>query len=87
MISRYTRPEMGLIWELENRYAKWLDVELAACESMSEEGLIPVEALETIKKKAGFSVERILEISSKTIVGYSASTRQTINLEDVYHIP
>jgi len=66
MISRYTRPEMGLIWELENRYAKWLDVELAACESMSEEGLIPVEALETIKKKAGFSVERILEIEEET---------------------
>jgi len=66
MISRYTRPEMGFIWELENRYAKWLDVELAACESMSEEGLIPVEALETIKKKAGFSVERILEIEEET---------------------
>ncbi len=66
MISRYTRPEMGLIWELENRYAKWLDVELAACESMAEEGLIPMEALKTIKKKAGFSVERILEIEEET---------------------
>jgi adenylosuccinate lyase len=57
---------MGLIWELENRYAKWLDVELAACESMAEEGLIPVKALETIKKKAGFSVARILEIEEET---------------------
>ncbi|MBW1900366.1 MAG: adenylosuccinate lyase [Deltaproteobacteria bacterium] len=66
MISRYTRPEMGLIWELENRYAKWLDVELAACESMAEEGLIPMEALKTIKKKAGFSVKRILEIEEET---------------------
>ena len=62
MISRYTRPEMGHIWDLDNRYAKWLDVEIAACESMAEEGLIPVEEIETIKKKANFSVNRILEI-------------------------
>ena len=66
MISRYTRPEMGRIWEPENRYAKWLEVEIAACEAMADEGLVPKEALETIKKKAGFSVERILEIEETT---------------------
>jgi len=66
MISRYTRPEMGRIWEDENRYAKWLDVELAACEAMSEEGIVPREALENIRRKAGFSVQRILEIEEET---------------------
>jgi len=66
MISRYTRPEMGRIWEHENRYAKWLEVEIAACEAMAEEGLVPEEALETIKKKAAFSVEKILEIEETT---------------------
>jgi len=66
MISRYTRPEMGRIWELKNRYAKWLEVEIAACESMAEEGLIPKEALNTIKEKADFSVARILEIEEET---------------------
>jgi adenylosuccinate lyase len=66
MISRYTRPEMGRIWELENRYAKWLEVEIAACEAMAEEGLVPEDALETIKKKAAFSVEKILEIEETT---------------------
>ncbi len=66
MIDRYTRPEMGRIWTAENRYAKWLDVEIAACESMAEEGLIPGDALETIKKKAKFSVSRILEIEEET---------------------
>lgn len=65
MISRYTRPEMGRIWELENRYAKWLEVEIAVCEAMGEEGLIPPDALENIKK-ASFSVERILEIEEET---------------------
>lgn len=66
MISRYTRPEMGQIWEPENRYAKWLDVEIAACEAMANEGLIPKKASENIKKKAGFSVERILAIEEET---------------------
>jgi len=66
MISRYTRPEMGRIWEDENRFAKWLDVEIAVCEAMAEDGLIPKEALENIKKKARFSVDRILEIEEVT---------------------
>lgn len=66
MISRYTRPEMGRIWESENLYAKWLEVEIAACEAMEQEGLIPEEALENIKKKAAFSVGRILEIEEET---------------------
>ncbi len=66
MISRYTRPEMGRIWEAENRYAKWLEVEIAACEAMAEEGLIPESAVETIRKRARFSVDRILEIEQET---------------------
>jgi adenylosuccinate lyase len=57
---------MGRIWELENIFAVWLQVEVLACEAMAEEGLIPKEALENIKGKAGFSVERILEIEERT---------------------
>jgi adenylosuccinate lyase len=66
MIRRYTRPEMGRIWEDHNRFAKWLDVEITACEAMAEEGLIPKASLKTIKEKAGFSVERILAIEEET---------------------
>ncbi|MFH1490863.1 MAG: adenylosuccinate lyase [Pseudomonadota bacterium] len=66
MIERYTRPEMGRIWEHENRYAKWLEVEIVACEAMAEEGLIPGASLENIRTKADFSVERILEIEEET---------------------
>jgi adenylosuccinate lyase len=66
MISRYTRPQMGRIWETENRFAKWLDVEIAACEAMAEEGLVPKQAVKNIKKKARFDVDRILEIEEKT---------------------
>ncbi len=66
MIERYTRPEMGRIWEPENIFSKWLDVEIAACEAMAHEGLIPEAAVENIRQKAGFSVERIQEIEEET---------------------
>ncbi|MBU4425830.1 MAG: adenylosuccinate lyase, partial [Proteobacteria bacterium] len=49
-----------------NLYAKWLEVEIAACEAMAQEGLVSEEALENIKKKAAFSVGRILEIEEET---------------------
>jgi len=62
MIERYTRPEMGAVWSEENRYRKWLDVELAVCEAWSELGRIPAESLRRIGEKAAFSVSRIEEI-------------------------
>ncbi len=66
MIERYTRPEMGKIWELENKYRRWLDVEVAVCESMAELGLIPEEAAREIREKADFDVARIDEIEKET---------------------
>ncbi|MBW1802277.1 MAG: adenylosuccinate lyase, partial [Deltaproteobacteria bacterium] len=66
MIERYTRQEMGRLWAPENQFAKWLQVEIAACEAMANEGLIPRPAYENIKNKARFSVERILEIEKET---------------------
>lgn len=62
MIDRYTRPEMGSIWTEENKFRKWLDVELAVCEAWAKLGKIPESSLKTIKEKAGFSVARIEEI-------------------------
>ena len=66
MIKRYTRPQMGAIWTDENRYRKWLAVEIAVCEAWHELGRIPGEALAEIKEKANFSVKRIEEIE-KTV--------------------
>jgi adenylosuccinate lyase len=57
---------MGRIWTQENRYARWLDVELAACEAWAELGEIPKHALRTIREKAGFDSGRIDEIE-KTV--------------------
>jgi adenylosuccinate lyase len=66
MIERYTRPEMGCIWTLENKYRKWLDIELAVCEVLFERGEIPPEDFKAIKEKADFDVARIDEIERET---------------------
>jgi adenylosuccinate lyase len=62
VIERYSRPEMARIWEAENRYRKWLEIEIYACEAHAEMGTIPSEAVERIKAKAKFDVARIDEI-------------------------
>jgi len=56
---------MGNIWSMENKYRKWLDVELAVCEVQNERGVIPSDAWEEIKTKADFRIERIDEIEEK----------------------
>ncbi len=65
MVPRYTRPEMAAIWSDENRYQKWLDVEVYACEAWNKLGKIPDDALKTITSKAEFRVDRILEIEAE----------------------
>lgn len=66
MIRRYTRQIMERIWSDENRYQKWLDVEIAVCEAWASLGKIPEESLENIRKKARFTVDRIEEIEEVT---------------------
>ncbi len=66
MIDRYTLPEMKKIWSVENKFRKWLDVEIYACEAMAELGRVPKEALSEIKEKAAFNVQRIAEIEAVT---------------------
>ena len=65
MIPRYSRPEMAQIWEPENKFQKWLDVEIAACEAWAQLGEIPKKSLATIKKRASFSIKRIDTIEKK----------------------
>jgi len=62
MIPRYTRKRMADVWEAENRFRKWLQIEVSACEAMSKLGLVPAAALKEVRKKAGFDVARIEEV-------------------------
>jgi len=65
LIERYTLPEMGALWSEQAKFQSWLDVEIAATEANCELGRVPAEAVATIKAKARFSVERILEIEAE----------------------
>ncbi|MGE5190818.1 MAG: adenylosuccinate lyase [Gemmatimonadota bacterium] len=65
MIERYTRPGMARIWQAENRFRIWLDIELLAMEAMVEKGWIPADALARVRAKARFDVARIDEIEKK----------------------
>ena len=53
---------MGNIWEDQNRFAIWLEIELLACEAQAELGVIPKEVVKVIREKAKFDIARIDEI-------------------------
>jgi adenylosuccinate lyase len=84
MIERYTRPEMGAIWTSQNKFQKWLDVEIAVCEVHAAMGTIPADAVDTIKKRASFSVERIEEIERTTrhdVIAFTTALAESIGPE------
>lgn len=64
MLSRYTHPEMGKLWQDGYEYERWLEVELAVAEVMAERGEIPREAMDTIRRKAQVNPQRVLEIEA-----------------------
>ena len=81
MIERYTLPEMGALWSDENKFRKWLEVEIAVCEVHAELGTIPREALEQIKTRAKFSVARIREIEKTTnhdVIAFTTNLAENI---------
>ncbi len=81
MITRYTLPEMGALWTEQNKFQKWLEVELAVCEVHAEMGTIPREAVEQIRSRARFSVERINEIEKTTnhdVIAFTTNLAESI---------
>ena len=72
---------MGAIWSQQNKFQKWLDVEIAVCEVHAEDGVIPQDALEQIKSKAAFTVERISEIEKTTdhdVIAFTTNLAENI---------
>lgn len=59
MIPRYSRPEMLAVWSEENKFQRWLDVEIAACEAWAELGQIPTDAALKIRRDAHCDVAKI----------------------------
>jgi len=81
MIERYCRKEMKKIWENENKFRVWLDIEIAASEANAELGVIPKEAFNDIKTKANFDLKRIDEIESQVhhdVIAFTTSVSSTL---------
>ena len=66
MINRYSRPKMKEIWSDENRFKKWLEVEIAVLEAQAELEEIEQEVVDEVKQKASFTVEEIRKAEEET---------------------
>ncbi|RMF44050.1 MAG: adenylosuccinate lyase, partial [Deltaproteobacteria bacterium] len=84
MIPRYTRPEMARIWEPENRFRIWLEIETLACEQMANLGIIPREAVKVIREKGNFDIERIDAIEAEVkhdVIAFLTSVAEFVGPE------
>ena len=87
MIDRYTRPPMAQIWAEENKFRKWLEVELAAAEVLAEHGEIPAEAARAMRQGARFELQRIDEIEAEVkhdVVAFTTAVAENLGPESRY---
>lgn len=89
MIERYSREDVKKIWELEQKFQYYLNVELAVCEAYSKLGQIPAENLDQIREKASFSVERIDEIEKEVrhdVIAFLTNVNESVGAENAKYI-
>ena len=83
MIERYSLPEMAAIWSATHKTDTWLQVELLVCEGWAREGVIPVEAIEKIRR-ARYNAERMSEIEQEThhdVISFLRSIQEQLGPE------
>jgi len=81
LIPRYTREQMGRVWSDENRFAKWLDVEVAATETLAEAGQVTKEAAAVIRARAKVDVARINELEGRVkhdVIAFTMAVSESI---------
>ena len=89
MIDRYSREEIKKIWDLEAKFNYYLQVELAVCEAYAKLGVIPENALDDIKQKAGFSLERIDEVEREVrhdVIAFLTSVNESVGKDNAKYI-
>ena len=78
---------MGELWTDQYKFQTWLQVEIAVCEAQAKLGRIPAEAVEVIKEKADFRVERILEIEAEVrhdVIAFLTNVNEYVGDEGRY---
>jgi adenylosuccinate lyase len=81
MIARYTRPQMAAIWTDQGRLERWLEVELAATDTLAERGVVPREAAARIRERARVDAVRVLEIEARVhhdVIAFTLAVGETI---------
>jgi adenylosuccinate lyase len=81
VIPRYTRQEMGHVWSDANKFAKWLEVEIAAAETLAEAGQVPKEAAAAIRTRAKIDVARIQELEARVrhdVIAFTMAVGESI---------
>ncbi|MGH9692023.1 MAG: adenylosuccinate lyase [Candidatus Acidiferrales bacterium] len=81
MIARYTRAEMGRVWSEENKFQKWLEVELAATETLAEAGIVPRGAAAKLRERARADVARINEIEARVrhdVIAFTIAVQESV---------
>ncbi|MCL0092404.1 adenylosuccinate lyase [Dehalococcoidia bacterium] len=83
MIERYSLPEMKQVWSEKNKFDKWLQVEIAVCESWAELGVIPMEAIPKIKKACLdlARMDEILKVTRHDMTAFLNALAETIGEE------
>lgn len=87
MIPRYSRPDMTAIWEPENRFKIWLEIETLACEKMAEMGTIPKDVPKALRARGGFDIARIDEIEREVkhdVIAFLTSVSEHVGEEARY---
>ena len=65
MIERYSRQKLKKIWEDQNRFKIWLEIELAAAEAMEKLKIIPKGTVKKVRAKSKIDVKKIVNIENK----------------------
>ena len=72
---------MGRVWSEENKFQKWLEVELAATETLAEAGIVPREAAAKLRERARVDVARINEIEARVrhdVIAFTVAVQETV---------
>ena len=84
MIPRYTRPEMGRIWSEDNKFRTWLQIEIAATETLAEAGLVPHSAARAIRDKGDFDLARIQAVEAEVkhdVIAFTTAVAEKVGPE------
>ena len=87
MIDRYSRKEIKNIWQEENKYQIWLNIEIAAAEAMEKLKLIPKGVSSKVRRKAKINVSRIHKIESQVhhdVIAFLTSITEKVGIEGKY---